>query len=118
MIFNTKNMKPKDLENKIARQKLSVFILWLISRNPMHGYDITKTIKDDPVLAPLPASKVYPLLADLSKKGFVSYKTEMQGKRARKLYQITPSGKKVLKTVREFMKRSPLILEYVEEMLR
>lgn len=117
MIINTKSMKPKDME-RLTRQKLSLFVLWMISDNPMHGYDIIKTIRDDPILVPMAANKIYPILADLAKKGFIAYKTEKQGKRAKKLYHITPKGKEVLKNMRAFMKRSPLVMRYVEEMLR
>ena len=118
MIIDPNIIKTKNFEKKLTKQKISLFLLWMISHKPVHGYDIIKTIRSDPVIVPLPASKVYPLLADLSKKGLITHKTVMQGKRAKKLYRITPKGKEVLKKVRAFMKRSPLMMQFVEEMLR
>ncbi len=118
MIINPNMLRTKDFEKKLANQNLSVFLLWLISEKPMHGYDIMKTIRSDPMVVPMAASKVYPLLAALSKKGMVSHKMVMQGKRAKKLYHVTPKGREVLSKARQCMRKSPLMMRFMEEMLR
>ncbi|MEW6749259.1 MAG: PadR family transcriptional regulator [Candidatus Micrarchaeota archaeon] len=117
MIIDTNLLRAKDFEKKLTNHKLSVFLLWLISGKSMHGYDIIKTMRSDPVIVPIAASKVYPLLAGLSRKGLVAHKTIMHGKRAKKLYHVTPKGKEVLSKAKACMRRSPLMMRFVKEML-
>lgn len=106
----------KDYEKRMARQKFSVFLLWMISKREQHGYEIIKTIREDPILPNFAASKIYPLLKSLSRSGLISQKKVMQGKRARKVYYITDKGKEILKKAKGYIRKSPLMLAYVEDM--
>ena len=107
----------KNFEKKIGKEKFSVFLLWLISKKDMHGYEIIKTIKEEPHIPSFAASKIYPLLKELNKKGLITQKRVMQGKRARKVYSITAKGKEALQKIREFLRNSPLLKQYAEDML-
>lgn len=108
----------KDFEKNVGNAKFSIFLLWLLSKKKMHGYEIMKVLQDDSMMPCRPASKIYPLLRSLSKKGLISHSKEMQGKRARKVYCITDKGKATLKKAKEFFKRSSLATQYMEDMLR
>ncbi len=108
----------KNFEKKMAKQKFSVFLLWMISRKEQHGYEIIKTIKEDPVMPNFAASKIYPILKELSKKGLISQKKVMQGKRVRKVYYITANGKEILKKAKGHIRKSPLMMAYVEDMCK
>lgn len=108
----------KNFEKKMAKEKFSIFLLWMISKKEQHGYEIIKTIHDDPVMPNFAASKIYPLLNGLSRKGLISQKKVMQGKRARKVYYITDKGKDILKKARGHIRKSPLMMAYVEDMCK
>lgn len=108
----------KNFEKKMAKEKFSLFLLWMISKKEQHGYEIIKTIKDDPVMPNFAASKIYPILKALSKKGLISQKKAMQGKRARKVYYITAKGKEILKNAKGHIRKSPLMMAYVEDMCK
>jgi DNA-binding PadR family transcriptional regulator len=47
------------------------------------------------------ASSLYPHLSSLTEKGLIEFTTEMEGKRERKVYEITHKGKKTLKMLIE-----------------
>lgn len=108
----------KNFEKKLAGEKLSIFLLWLLSKREMHGYEIVKTIGNDHAIIPIAASKMYPLLKQLQKKGLITYRKAMQGKRERKVYSTTPAGRLVLKKAKEHIRKSPLVMGFVEDMLR
>ncbi len=118
MIIEGKAFSSKNIEKKIGREKFSVFLLWMISKKEQHGYRIIRTIKEDGGIPSFAASKIYPILRDLHRKGLISQKKVMQGKRARKLYQITKKGKEVLAKAKQYFKNSPLMMAYAEDMLR
>ena len=118
MIIEGKAFSGKDFEKKIGKEKFSIFLLWMISRKEQHGYEIIKTIKEDPHMPSFTASKIYPLLRDLTKKGLISSRKVMQGKRARKIYYITAKGKLVLEKAKAYIKQSPLMMAYVEDMMK
>jgi DNA-binding PadR family transcriptional regulator len=108
----------KNVEKKMAKEKFSLFLLWMISKKEQHGYEIIKSLNEDPVMSNAAASKVYPILRGLSKKGLISQKKVMQGKRVRKVYFITPKGKEILKKTKEYVARSRLMMEYMEDLFK
>jgi len=118
MFIDGKAFGGKNIEKKIGKVKFSIFLLWMISKKEQHGYEIIKTIKEDPCMPSFAASKIYPLLSDLSKKGLISSKKVMQGKRARKIYYVTAKGKALLEKAKDYIKKSPLMMAYVEDMLK
>jgi DNA-binding PadR family transcriptional regulator len=65
-----------------------IFGLGMIEELARHGYRIS------------PGS-LYPLLHGLEKKGYLSAKTERNGKSLRKVYRATPLGRKALEATKE-----------------
>ncbi len=118
MIISGKAFSGKNFEKKIGREKFSIFLLWMISRKEQHGYEMIQTIRKDGAIPSFAASKIYPILRELHRKGLISQKKIMQGKRARKVYQVTKKGKGVLAKARQYIKKSPLMMAYAEDMLK
>jgi DNA-binding PadR family transcriptional regulator len=111
-------MPGKDLEKRIINTKFSIFLLWLISKKEIHGYELMKLIKSDKAMPCLAVSKLYPLLCELNRKGFISQKKVLQGRRVKKPYRITKKGRLVLKMAKEHFKRSNLMVQFAEDMLK
>jgi len=70
------------------RGMLSFFILWLLTKKPMHGQEIAKEIAERRGAKPTPGT-IYPALKDLTKKGLI--KREQQGKTI--VYKLTDNGR-------------------------
>lgn len=77
---------------------LKYAILGLVNRNPLTGYDITKTFNEGLVeFWYAKHSQIYPELKKLTDEGLISYETVIQGEKLeKKLYTITEKGKKSL----------------------
>lgn len=75
-----------------------LLILSLVETRARHGYDIAKLIdlRSEGALT-FHAASLYPLLYRLEKRGWLEGRwTEKAGERRRRLYKITPAGKKIL----------------------
>ncbi|MFW9785448.1 MAG: PadR family transcriptional regulator [Candidatus Heimdallarchaeota archaeon] len=105
MSRNAKNMEKIDaiadaIEASMKKGHISTLILLALEKGPSHGYSLMQTIKNDTYEVWNPsASSLYPHLSSLTEKGLIKYKTEMDGKRERKVYDITLKGKKTLKSL-------------------
>ena len=85
----------KEVQVKLARGLLDLIILQYLNSQPMHGYQvITKIRKSFGVY--FGPSTIYPLLALLEKKGYVTSEWNMQSERPRKVYQLTNEGQTML----------------------
>jgi PadR family transcriptional regulator, regulatory protein PadR len=60
-----------------------IFGLWMIEELGRHGYKLS-------------AGTMYPLLHSLEKRGLLLSTEKREGKRYRRLYRITPDGRKAL----------------------
>ncbi len=78
-------------------------ILWLISKGPMHGYEITKEVKRLTGRGLKPAT-LYPLLNRLETDGFLVSELIEKGRRQLRCYQLTEKGEKFLKNISELFK--------------
>ncbi|HID73191.1 TPA: PadR family transcriptional regulator [Candidatus Micrarchaeota archaeon] len=109
--------KPPDrhMEKRIVRHMFRTFVLWLISKEETHGYELIKKIQEDGGF-PATANRLYPVLAELREKGLVTQKTEMHGKRAKKIYSITANGKVALEDARKHVAMCPLRRQFLQEM--
>jgi DNA-binding PadR family transcriptional regulator len=65
-----------------------VFGLWIIEELREHGYKLSP-------------GTVYPMLHGMEKKGYLRSTEEREGKRARRLYHITPAGRAALRDAKE-----------------
>ncbi|MBI5046536.1 PadR family transcriptional regulator [Candidatus Micrarchaeota archaeon] len=116
------NISGVDILTKTSTSKalpriLLPFILWFISKKPTHGYEIINTIKKEPGPIKIGPGHVYPILSLLENEKLVKIKETKNGRRIKKLYTITPEGKKKLL---EIKKRffSGLRGEFLREMVK
>ena len=75
-----------------------LLVLSLVEERARHGYDIGKLIEQrsgGSLKFAIPS--LYPLLYRLEKRGWIEGRwTEKAGQRRRRLYRLTPEGRKVL----------------------
>ena len=90
------------IEQSMKKGHISTLILLALEKGPSHGYNLMQVISDGTYGGWNPtASSLYPHLASLTEKGLIKYTSEMDGKRERKVYEITPKGKRTLKKLVE-----------------
>ena len=91
--------------SELIKGTLKTIVLKLLSENKkMYGYEITQRVKD------LTGNKIqitegalYPTLHALEAEGILTTETEFIGKRVRKYYSLSKSGKaKSLEKINEF----------------
>ena len=83
---------------ELKKGSAELLILSLVETRARHGYDIARLIeqRSDGALK-FHAASLYPLLYRLEKRKWIEGRwTEKAGERRRRLYKITPAGKKVL----------------------
>lgn len=102
---------------KAAERMFSLFMLWLISKKPAHGYELINVLKKEHEFAKIGSAHVYPFLRKLLNLGLIRVKEEKQGKRVRKLYSITPLGKRKIKELRQYLFGSSIRARFLREML-
>jgi len=105
------------VHRRVADRMFSSFLLWFISKKPTYGYEIISTLGKEHQFVHVGPAHVYPVLASLAKQGFIRVKEEAKGKRVRKLYSITPQGRKRLAEARAMMSRDSLRARFMREML-
>jgi PadR family transcriptional regulator, regulatory protein PadR len=91
------------IEKELLKGSSKTLILQLLIKSPKHGYELTSQIKKITSGAiEISEGTIYPALHSLEADGFVtSTWTDGEGKRKRKVYRITPQGKKLLKEKKE-----------------
>lgn len=101
-----------------------IIILWLISKDRQHGYEIMTHLHEaSPLNNKMPStSMIYPVLHKLEKKGLIKGTWEHHGKRKVKYYEITPEGEKSLNRIRKLISkgqefgRTNLYQDFMEDM--
>jgi len=92
--------------SELLKGTLQTIILKILKdHGKMYGYEITQRVKDlsDSKML-LTEGALYPTLHKLEAEGFLKTETVMMGKRIRKYYTLTASGRSVAKVrVTEFM---------------
>jgi len=78
-------------------------ILWLISKGPIHGYEITKEVKRLTGRR-LKLGTVYPFLYRLEAEGFVVSDCIEKGRRKLRCYRLTGKGKTLLAKISDLFK--------------
>jgi DNA-binding PadR family transcriptional regulator len=82
-------------------------ILAVLAEGPLHGYKLARRISEIPdfVTEPPDVSGIYRFLKTLESRGLVVSDWDTSGTgHAKKLYKITPDGKKCLKNWRQTLK--------------
>ena len=97
-------------------------ILWIISKERIHGYEImSKLNKINPAEKEMHGKpgKIYPMLHDLEKAGLVTGTWEAHGKRKVKYYEITEEGIQTLERIKRVFRchRTALLEEFWRDML-
>jgi len=83
---------------ELKKGSAELLILALVEDRPRHGYDIGHliTLRSRGALR-FNVASLYPLLYRLEKRGWIEGKwTEKAGQRRRRMYRLTPEGRKVL----------------------
>jgi transcriptional regulator len=83
---------------ELKKGSAELLILSLVEDQPRHGYDIGKLIETrSGGTLRFNVASLYPLLYRLEKRGWIEGKwMEKAGQRRRRLYKLTPEGRKVL----------------------
>ena len=82
------------------RGVLHIWILLLLTRKPMSGYELMKTINELTSQTWKPTTgSIYPALKKLEKESYI--RCVKKGKREKKIYSITPEGRKKLRELRK-----------------
>ncbi len=99
---------------EVYKGYLRLVILMLLTKKPMHGYEIMKEIEAKTLgfWKPTPGG-LYPLLKRMRKKGEIQSKWLKINRRKRKIYQITINGRKRL---RNALKKQKMINEMLNRL--
>jgi transcriptional regulator len=83
---------------ELKKGSAELLILALVEARPRHGYDIGKLIETQSKgELRFNVASLYPLLYKLEKRGWIEGRwTEKAGQRRRRVYRLTPAGRKVL----------------------
>ena len=83
---------------ELKKGSAELLILALVEPRPRHGYDLGKLIESESRgELRFNVASLYPLLYRLEKRGWIEGRwTEKAGQRRRRLYRLTPEGRKVL----------------------
>ena len=84
--------------HELKKGSAELLILALVEDRPRHGYDIGKLIETrSKGELKFNVASLYPLLYRLEKRGWIDGRwTEKAGQRRRRMYKLTPEGRKVL----------------------
>jgi PadR family transcriptional regulator PadR len=88
-------------DDSLKKGSAELLILSLVESRERHGYDIAQMIEreSDGTLT-FYAASLYPLLYRLEKREWITGRWMVSNGRRRRMYRITPAGKKVLATQR------------------
>jgi len=92
-----------DIKRRFAKDFLDVVVLRLIQVKPRWGYEIMAEIGNTFQIK-TGASKIYPLLTSLETHGFIKSRWKYEGRKRKKLYEITPQGAQFVESVHNFLK--------------
>jgi len=91
-------MKPGLAERELKKGSAELLVLALLETRPRHGYDLGKLIESQSEgQLRFNIASLYPLLYRLEKRGWLEGRwSEKAGQPRRRLYRLTPDGRKVL----------------------
>jgi len=94
-VFNIKYECQEYWASLIKMSLSRFFILQVLHRQPLHGYEITKQVAalTNGCCAPTEGS-LYPVLKEFTDSGLVELATQVVSGRERKVYTLTPAGEK------------------------
>lgn len=87
-----------------GRGFIELLILWIIHKQPLHGYGVKKEIVDLPISYEPKPGAIYTILRRMEKKELLTSRWEKRPeKKDKRVYQITEEGKQLLATRLEVM---------------
>lgn len=118
---------PKKLIKNFSNGITHFLILWIISKQTIHGYGIMKKLNDffnfegGNCEMNINSSKIYPILSKMEKKGLIigEWNINENNKRV-KYYSITPEGVLVLNRIKDYLSiilTHPSWIEIIEDMI-
>ena len=90
----------KEVQMKLMKGLLDLIVLQLLNNQPMHGYKIITSIRQNFGVYFGP-STIYPLLGVLEEKGYIKSQWDLNSDRPRKVYRLTPEGSNLLNGTEE-----------------
>ena len=87
--------KLREVQIKLMRGLLDLVILQFLNVEPMHGYKIITSIRQNFGVYFGP-STIYPLLGLLEEKGYIKSQWNLNSDRPKKVYALTPEGGNLL----------------------
>ncbi|MHA1506115.1 MAG: PadR family transcriptional regulator [Candidatus Asgardarchaeia archaeon] len=92
------------LKEKITKENLWIYILTLLKKRPLYGYEIRKLIREEFDFAPAMVTS-YVVLYKLQKDGYVTSEWQKNpiGRPQRKYYKITPKGLKLIEEAKKYL---------------
>ena len=79
-------------------------ILLILDQSPLHGYELVEKL-DDYFGQKIALGTIYPSLHRLVEKGYIESKSQWEGDRERKVYELTSAGRDATKTALEELNR-------------
>ena len=88
---------------ELLRGNLGMLLLALLSEQPLHGYALITELRQrgGRALHALPEGSAYPALHRLERDGLISSTWSLRNGRRRRVYQITPEGRRALAQQRD-----------------
>lgn len=104
---------------------LKIIILWIITKERIHGYEIIKKMKEgietegDIEFRGPGSNKIYPILHELEKKELIKGDWELQGKRKIKYYEATSKGINTIEVIKKKPHNNvpPLLREFWRDVM-
>lgn len=115
----------RGLLTNLMKGFLKIMILWIITKERIHGYEIIKKMKEGMeskneigFQGPGP-NKIYPILHELEKKELIKGDWELQGKRKVKYYEATTKGINTIEVIKKKPHKNvpPIIREFWREVM-
>lgn len=125
---NTENKEITDLNHEFLYSLMKgvrrIFILWLISKEKIHGYAliniINEAVSQVPEAKVVHGSTIYPILHQLKQEGLITSSVELNGKKKVKAYEITDKGLELLNLIKKVVRSRPqndIMLLFIKDMI-
>lgn len=117
MLQNKACLKVASMRDKIAKMLFISFILWIISKKPVSGYDIIRMLKNEREHVCIGSAHIYPVLLSMQKNGLLSVRISKSGRRMKKTYSITRPGKTKIEEIKKMIFSDSLRAQFFREMV-
>ena len=124
MTYTEFNQSDKKVFKNFYNGILPSLILWIISKEDIHGYGIMKKLNDlfnfDQYTVNVNSSKIYPILSRLEKNGFIAGEWKInESNKSVKFHSITDEGNEFLKVIQNQLQivfKNPVWKAFFDEM--